>query len=220
MGWPQHEASPVSAALVLRFRYPLLQFLDLIFVHLPVKLAAPEILAGFVNDDAAEAEQGDEVWYRHQGIHTVGDIPYQSEADDTAQEDTHNIQHAIDEHPALSLEILYAAFAIIAPSQGGAEGEGGEADGKQWGSYVWYLAEGCLGERCAIVVIDIRIGDDAGGDDQSREGTDDDGIPEGSGRGYQRLAYRIAGLGGGSYDRCRTEFVISSSVLLFSAALS
>ena len=158
-----------------------------------------------MNDDAAEAEQGDEVWYRHQGIHAVGDIPYQSEADDTAQEDTHNIQHAIDEHPALALEILYAAFAIIAPSQGGAEGEGGEADGEQWGSYVWYLAEGCLGERCAIMVVDIRIGDDAGGDDQSREGTDDDGIPEGSGRGYQRLAYRIAGLGGGSYDRCRTE---------------
>ena len=134
-----------------------------------------------MDDDAAETEQGNEVRDSHEGIHAVGDVPYQSQADDATDENTDDVEHSIAEHPLLSLEIFHAALAVIAPAQGGAEGEGAQTEGKQWGSDVWNLAEGCLGQGGSVVIVNIRISDDARCDDQSGEGTDNHGIPEGTG---------------------------------------
>ena len=134
-----------------------------------------------MNDDAAEADQGNEVRDSHEGIHAVGDVPYQSETDDATDENTDDVEHSIAEHPLLSLEIFHAALAVITPAQGGAEGKGAQTEGKQWGTDIWNLAERSLGKRSTVVIVDIRISDDARCDDQSGEGTDNHGIPEGTG---------------------------------------
>ena len=134
-----------------------------------------------MNDDAAEADQGNEVRDSHEGIHTVGDVPYQSQADDATDENTDDVEHSIAKHPFLTLEIFHAALAVIAPAQGGTEGEGAQTEGEQWGSDVWNLAKCRLGQCGTVVIIDIRISDDARCDDQSGESADDNGIPEGSG---------------------------------------
>ena len=67
-------------------------------------------------DDAAEAEQGYKVRYCHQGVHTVGDVPHHLQSDDTARKDADDVEHTVGQHPALALEILHAALAIIAPT--------------------------------------------------------------------------------------------------------
>lgn len=134
-----------------------------------------------MHDDAAEAEEGDEVRYRHEGVHAVGNVPYQSETDYASYEDTGDVEHSVAEHQLLAAQVLHASFSIVAPSQGGAEGEGGESEGEQRRTDVRYLAEGCLGEGGSIVIVDVRVGDDAGGNHQSGQGADHHGVPEGSG---------------------------------------
>ena len=131
-----------------------------------------------MHDDSAQTEQGDEVRYRHEGVHAVGDVPYQSETDYATDEDACNVEHTIGKHPFLALKVFYATFAVVAPPQSGTEGEGGKTKGKQWGSDVWYLAECLLGEGGSVMIVDVRISDDATGNDQSCEGTDDDRVPE------------------------------------------
>ena len=69
-----------------------------------------------MHDDAAEAEQGDEVWYRHESVHAVGDIPYKTEANDTAHEYTDDVEHTVCEHPFLTLEVFHATLAVVTPS--------------------------------------------------------------------------------------------------------
>ena len=134
-----------------------------------------------MDDDAAETEQGNEVRDSHEGIHAVGDVPNQSQADDATDENTDDVEHSIAKHPFLTLEIFHAALAVITPAQGGAEGKGAQTEGEQWGTDIWNLAERCLGKRSTVVIVDIRISDDARCDDQSGESADDNGIPEGSG---------------------------------------
>ena len=130
-----------------------------------------------MNDDAAEAEQGDEVRYRHEGVHAVGDVPYQTEIDHATNEDGDDIDDAEGNHPFLSSKIFYATLAIVTPTQRGAEGESGEAEGEQWGSDIWNLAECLLCESRSIMIVDVWVGYDARGDDHSGEGANDDCIP-------------------------------------------
>lgn len=103
-----------------------------------------------MHDDAAEAEEGDEVRYRHEGVHAVGDVPYQSETDHASQEDAGDVEHTVAEHQLLAAQVLHTSFSIVAPSEGGAEGEGGESESEQRRTDVRYLAEGSLGEAAPL----------------------------------------------------------------------
>lgn len=157
-----------------------LQFLYLILFHVSVEAVSPEILSRLMHDDSAETEEGDEVRDGHEGVHAVGDVPYQAEADDAADEDGCDIDDTETEHPLLTLEIFHATLAIVAPTEGGAEGEGSQSEGEQWGTDVRYLAKGSLGQCRSIMVVDVGIGDDAGGYHESCQGTDNHRVPEGS----------------------------------------
>ena len=66
-----------------------------------------------MHDDAAEAEEGDEVRYRHEGVHAVGDVPYQSETDYASYEDTGDVEHTVAEHQLLAAQVLHASFSIV-----------------------------------------------------------------------------------------------------------
>lgn len=80
--------------------------------------------------DTTQAEQGDKVWYGHQGIHAVGNVPNQSQTDDTTQEDSSNIDYAETEHPLFAFQIFYTPFSIITPSQCRTECKCCQSDGQ------------------------------------------------------------------------------------------
>ena len=148
-----------------------------------------------MNDDAAKTDERQKVRDGHESIHAVGKVPHQRQIDNAAHKDAHDVDHAIEKHPALALEILDTTLAIIAPAKGCAEGEGGETEGEQRRSDIRNLAEGYLGKGGTVMIVDVGIGNNAGGDDQTCERTDDNRVPErGCGR-HQRLTYRIARLG-------------------------
>ena len=100
------------------------------FLYFPVELSAPQILAGLMNDDAAKTDERQKVRDGHESIHAVGKVPHQRQIDNAAHKDAHDVDHAIEKHPALALEILDTTLAIIAPAKGCAEGEGGETEGE------------------------------------------------------------------------------------------
>ena len=76
-----------------------------------------------MHDDAVEADQRQEIWYCHQGIHAVGNVPHNSEVRHTAGKDCHDVEQTVGVGPALALDIFYCTLAVIAPSENGAEGE-------------------------------------------------------------------------------------------------
>lgn len=121
------------------------QFFNLLFFHISVETISPKVFASLMNDDAAQAKQRDEVWYGHQGVHAVGDVPNQAETDDASYVNADDVEHTIAEHPSLSFEIFHASFSIIAPSQGGTEGKCGKSDGEQRSANIRYLAKSRLG---------------------------------------------------------------------------
>ena len=84
---------------------------------------APEVFASFVDQDAVEAEEGDEVGDGHEGVHAIGEVPYHGEIHDATGKHGQHIKHTEHQHPTLALEILHGALAIIAPAEDGGEGE-------------------------------------------------------------------------------------------------
>ena len=114
-----------------------------------------------MNDDAAKTDERQKVRDGHESIHAVGKVPHQRQIDNAAHKNAHDVDHAIEKHPALALEILDTTLAIIAPAKGCAEGEGGETEGEQRRSDIWNLAEGNLGKGGTVMIVDVGIGNDA-----------------------------------------------------------
>ena len=90
-----------------------------------------EVVLGLAGDDVAQQQQGDEVGDRHEGVHAVGSVPNDVQADDTAHEDHGDEQDAVGQHPAFALEVLDGALAVVAPAQDGGEGERQQAETEQ-----------------------------------------------------------------------------------------
>ncbi len=170
-----------------------------------VEAVAVEVMLGLAGDDIAQQEQGNEVRDRHEGIHAVGGVPHDVEADDAAHKDHGNEQDAVSQHPALTLEVLDGALAIVAPAEDGGEGKRQQAEGQQGSAHVGDLGEGGLGEGGTVAGADVGVGEDGADNHQSREGADDDRVPEGARRGDEGLAHGVARLGGSSDDGRGTQ---------------
>ena len=162
-------------------------------------------MARLLGGNAAKQQQCHKVRYCHQGIHAVGNVPDDVEVDDAAKEQEDDVKDAIEAIGLALLDVVDGTLAIVAPPKDGAEGKGQDAKGEQRCTDVGYLGEGYLGERRTVVIGYLGIRQDAADEHDTRQGTDDDGIPEGAGAADQRLADGVAGLGSGSDDGCRTH---------------
>ena len=158
-----------------------------------------------MDDDAAEEEEGEEVGDGHEGVHAVGEVPYESQFNDAADEDGGDVEDAVGDDPAVTAQVLDGPFAVVTPAENGGEGEGEEAEGEQRRAHDGNLLEGGLGQRGSVGEVDVVIGQHAADDDQAGDGTDDDRVPEGAARRYQCLTDGVARLGGGCHDGCRAQ---------------
>ena len=155
-------------------------FFDFLGVIDSIQTVAPQVFPRFVDDDAAQEEQREQVRNGHQRIHTVGEIPDDGKVHHTADEDGSDIDDAVDDDPPLSFQVFYGFLAIVAPAEDGGKGEGKQTEGKQRGAYNGDFCEGGLGEGGTVVETNLGIGDDATHDDQSSQCTDDHCVPEGA----------------------------------------
>ena len=74
-----------------------------------------------MNDDAAQCQYRYQVRNSHQRIHAVGQVPHDVEVHHTAEEDGDDVEHSVDDHPAVALQVFYGPFAVVAPAQDGRE---------------------------------------------------------------------------------------------------
>lgn len=158
-----------------------------------------------MDNDAAEEDEGDKVGYGHEGVHAVGEVPHDAQFDDAAQEGGDDVDDAVADDPALAPQVIDGPFAIVVPAKNGAEGEGEQGKGEEVRTHIGNLRESGVGERGTVGKVDVGVSQHAADDDNARDGTDDDGVPEGAAAADQRLSHRIARLGGGCHDGCRAH---------------
>ena len=158
-----------------------------------------------MDDDAAEEEEGEEVGDGHEGVHAVGEVPYESQLNDAAYKDGGDVEDTVGDDPAATAQVFNGPFAVVAPTKDGGEGEGEKAEGEQWRAHDGNLLEGGLGQRGSVGEVYVVIGQYAADDDQAGDGTDDDRVPEGAARRHQCLTDGVARLGGSGHDGCRTQ---------------
>ena len=95
----------------------------MLLLHLVVEAVCPEVFLRFAGSNTAQKQKGHEVWYRHQSVHAVGNIPDDIQIDDAAKEQEYDIQNTIELVDVASLDIVYCALSVVAPAEDGAEGK-------------------------------------------------------------------------------------------------
>ena len=134
-----------------------------------------------MHENATQCQDGNQVGDSHQGIHAICKIPYHLKTHDAANEYGSDVGYAVGNDPLVTFQIFYGTLAIITPSQYGGEGKGGQSEGEQWGAHKGNLGESFLGEGGTALESDVGISQHAADDDNTREGADDHGVPEGAG---------------------------------------
>ena len=88
----------------------------------------PEVVTGFFYEYSAQEDQRDEVWYCHECIHAVGDVPHDDEVDNAAGKDNKDVNYPIDNGPPLAFEVLHRHLTIVTPTENGCEGKSHQTD--------------------------------------------------------------------------------------------
>ena len=84
----------------------------------------------------------------------------------------------------MTSQILHSPFAVVAPTEDGGEGEGDDAECEDRSANVGNHTERFFGQHTAVVLTDFGVGNDTGHYHHTRDGTDNDCVPERTCRRY------------------------------------
>ena len=159
----------------------------------------------FALDDVGQDDQADQVRDSHQGVEDIGDVPDQFQGLRGADIGDQREHDTVDDVVFRGIEqVLKGFFPVIFPAEDGGIGEQHDADGNHVAAHGADKAfKGRDGQGDAFQRHAVGIGDaqDAGrGNDQARNGADDDGIEERARHVDVALADRIIRVGSSRRD--------------------
>ena len=159
-----------------------------------------EVFLGFCDDDACEAQEGNKVRDGHEAVDDICECPDGFEFQEGSGCEDDEKEDSVEEDALGAEEVFPAAFAVVVPSEDGGEGEECERYGEK------NRREAAIGDgKCvlckfsAVGVTEPLAGYDDG---KTGQGTNDDGVDEGTGHGNEALFCRPFCFSGSSDDRC------------------
>lgn len=82
-----------------------------------------EVLFRFGNDDAGQADQGDQVRDSHEAVYDVGEYPDSFEFQKCAGSYEADEDEAVGQDAFNAEEVLAGAFTVVVPAEDGGEGK-------------------------------------------------------------------------------------------------
>lgn len=185
-------------------------------------MEAFQVIFGFLRDDAAQENQGNQVRESHETVEYVGACPDCAYCEVGADEDGCYVDPAVDEgrlHVLTAHQVLQAFFGIVSPTENCREREEHERNCKEergdnrTGRDNREPAGESFHRDIYAFESELRIPSSRDDNCKAGHGTNDDGVEEGSCHADKALAHRFLGLCccGGDWGGTEASFVTENT---------